>query len=530
MVGEYPTRGNTDTSNSNVVVEDECKNLTKWTLAAGTVGSDRSSTGTFAITDSGEGIKLGTTGDGSTSWKGACARLNLNQSIDEFELECRMHHNSYGINGDPTLFNADKETVGGTVTSGSKTTYYEVTCPSLNIRSGPATSYKKVGTLKKGAKITNGTIEKGWVKWSKDGKTVYCSKEYLKEKFNDSTTVTTTSKTIQNVMVYNTTGSSTGTWLYELADPYSKKLCTLSTGSVVRIVSSEKYKYTEGDKWWEFYKLYTKYNGFIGYVNTANVLFSGDIGSVSWDVDSAIDTADDKTGTIELRGYSENNEEIFCISLIDDNAYYEYTRPYATIGSEVALVTSKAPQPKQDTTTQNQDNKQDVTVTNKLSGKYEDWNDFYGQWNISRKKINDEYIWNIEVKKIKDGAIVKTQKCVNIKSSKYPTSNLSYVKLYEGTTQTLDKTSAMSLGYLKIKKLNNTVEENKNIIHFKANDILEIDLENHKCYLNDIECNNIVDIGSRYFKLPTGESTIKCSTDANIFLTVLFRRKYLGEF
>ena len=70
----------------------------------------------------------------------------------------------------------------------------------------------------------------------------------------------------------------------------------------------------------------------------------------------------------------------------------------------------------------------------------------------------------------------------------------------------------------------------ENIVYFQEGDVLEIDCENHRCYLNDEPCDDLVDIGSRYFELDTGENNIKTnSNDTDTTTSVIFRDKWLGE-
>jgi uncharacterized protein YgiM (DUF1202 family) len=57
---------------------------------------------------------------------------------------------------------------------------YVVTSAKLTIRSGAGNSYSKLGYLKKGA-TEAGVVESGWLKFTYDGKTAYCSAKYLKE-------------------------------------------------------------------------------------------------------------------------------------------------------------------------------------------------------------------------------------------------------------------------------------------------------------------------------------------------------------
>lgn len=57
-----------------------------------------------------------------------------------------------------------------------------VTAKVLNVRSGPAKTYKKVGTLKKGSSVTILSTKAGWKKVSYKGRTGYVYSKFIKVK------------------------------------------------------------------------------------------------------------------------------------------------------------------------------------------------------------------------------------------------------------------------------------------------------------------------------------------------------------
>ena len=521
LVGKYPKLNLPSVKKSTKVLYDECHTTSTWTTSNASIDSDRTTGGTLAMNSSGESVIIGSLPSGDTTWKGVCVRQNLEHSVDEFKLKAKVRHNSRGKNGDPTVFDEDKQEV----ISGKITKFWEVTWSSLNVRTGARTNYKKLGTLKKGYKIKNGTETKGWVKFTYNGKDGYCSKSGLTNKVEDNR-VTTTQK---NMMAYNTTGKGYGTSL--LAEPKhdAKVLCSIQTGTILRVITSKKYRHDfkkDGKPYYsEFYKLAKKYNGYDGYVNVANLLSANDT-TIEYDELEGIDTADDKTGILEIYGFDTNGVKLFCFGMYDDNKWYEYTYPKCIIGNRTVLKSSEAPAPKQKRTTTG-DGDKTVKLTNRLSGRHGDWNEFYGDLIISREKEGNKYVWNVSV--IKDDG--KTQHAKNIKYTDLPTNPLSYVVLYMGTTGTLEKSSAMSLNHIEVQELNpKSDNEDKNIVYFKEGDILEIDCENHRCFLNDEPCDDLVDIGSRYFEVPAGESTINVhSNDDGIVTGVVYREKWLGE-
>lgn len=57
---------------------------------------------------------------------------------------------------------------------------YTVTATQLYVRSGPGTTYDKLGSLVKG-KSVSGTVKDGWLSFDYNGKTAYCSAQFLSE-------------------------------------------------------------------------------------------------------------------------------------------------------------------------------------------------------------------------------------------------------------------------------------------------------------------------------------------------------------
>jgi len=63
----------------------------------------------------------------------------------------------------------------------SKTAYVNTPGMTLNVRSGPGTTYSILGTLKHGEKITVTDENSSWYKLTYNGKTGYVSKSYVKD-------------------------------------------------------------------------------------------------------------------------------------------------------------------------------------------------------------------------------------------------------------------------------------------------------------------------------------------------------------
>lgn len=526
LVGKYPQLGLSQTSKSTRVLADNCETTSNWINSSASIDSDRTTGGTLAMNSAGSGVMIGTAPSGDTTWKGVCVRQNLTKAVDEFKLSCYMHHNSTGKSGDPTAPKY-KNDEGTTIISGGTTTYYQVTCNSLNVRAGAGTSYKKLGTLAKGYKIKNGTLSNGWVKFTYNNKTGYCSSKYLTKK----TETTKVTATVCNFVTVSDAKSSKYIYVRAEAKKSSKALASIPIGECVRCII---YAYADPDSSSrKYYKLAKKYNGVMGYVCVENLVKAGNV-TYTYDDDEDIETSDDKMGIVELYGFDSNGSQLFCLGMYDDNAWYEYTYPKCKIGNRTVLQdNTTVPKPNTGTTISKDSNgNATVTVSNKLSGRLGDWNEYYGRWILTKEKINGQYVWTVEVQKIKDGVTLKTQKTTNIKYSDLPTGELSYVVLYIGVNDTsLEKASAMDFTDIKIDEINPKEEiVDKNVTYFKEGDILEIDCENHRCYLNDESCDDLVDIGSRYFNIATGENNIKInSNDDGIVAGVIYREKWLGD-
>ena len=74
----------------------------------------------------------------------------------------------------------DVNTSSSSDSESSKTVY--ITASSLNVRSGPSTSYDAIGSLKKGASVKTYGSTDGWYKIKYNGKTAYISAKYTSTK------------------------------------------------------------------------------------------------------------------------------------------------------------------------------------------------------------------------------------------------------------------------------------------------------------------------------------------------------------
>ena len=521
LIGDYPSLELQNKDSSSTALNDPCTTTSNWVSSTVPIDSNRSSGGTLAVTNGGSGLCIGTLpSSGSTDnnvWKGVQVRRNLTNALDDFKLEAYFTMTSTGQNGDPTIVPVDKETVY----AGGTKTIYEVKSKTLNCRTGPGTSYLCVGTLKKGAQITDYQIVNGWLKFKKssinNGNTVYCSKSYCTAK-TVSTTITTTKR---NVVVKQATS------IRASASSDATSLIVVPKNGVVRIISTKQYSNKDSDGVVRtYYKLATPYKGYDGYICSGNLYEMTDEPIISITYDTPIETADDKTGILELYGMGVNGERIFKFEMCDDQEYFEYNCPKVYVGLKCEYQDeTKVKKPNSYTSTNNNE----VKVTNYMSGVLGNWNDFYGKISISRIKDNaGNHVWTVSLNKLSNGTIIANKKFTKIINNT-ATENLSYFVLYLGTYGTLDKSADMALNSLKVQGVEIVDTTVNNKIEFHEGDVIDIDFENRNVYLNQELRNDLVDIGSYFFDIEKGINPIKIFTnDTKIYSSGIIQQKWIG--
>lgn len=536
LVGDYPKSPTSSTkAESTLILRDPCESLNGLTLTGANIDANRSYNGSFAISESGNSYMLSSMGDGATTYKGACGRIPLSSNVDQFKIRVKMYHNSTGTNGDPNKYDANVEKYKETPTEGKKETYYKVKCNGLNYRSGPGTNYKSYGTLKKGFEIYNATITKGWCKFNYKSKTCYCSASYLTKALKDGTKSTTSTYNIENVWVTPESGTKLNATkaIYSKANSSSTIIGYIPYGTKIRVLlKQENQLNSKGEVINTFYKMWKPYtdskgNKIQGYVQKDAVTRAIDMDGNAVNYEDDPGYADDKLGTVEVYGFDTNGNQLFKMCMFDDNSYFEYTQPQVRIGNRVVLKdTSKTPTPrKKSVSSGNQ-----TTTSYYLSGKHGDWNDYTGWFTLTRKKVDTQYVWDVEVTKEKDGAVVKTQSSKNLKYTDLPTAQLSYLGIYIGTNAaTMNKCSGMSIAHIEVQSLSPKTSIDEDITYFKQGDVLDLDFENSNCYLNRELRNDLVDIGSTYFSIEPGEVGIAVnSDDTNASLSVSVKEKWVG--
>ena len=509
LIGGIPEKEKDTIKKNTRVLKDAMETTSGWSNTSAPIDAGRSTGGTLSVTSDGKGLMCGNFGSASDGavWHGACYKKSIDTPIKDFKVRIRMKHNSTGVNGDPSHpYQNDTEPP----ISGSKKTYYKVTARSgLRLRKSASTSSAKLLTIPYGTKLT-GTVSKGWLNTTYNGKTGYCYAQYLKNVTSDDTV---TSKERNYVTMKSTA-------IRASASKKATNKKTIPAGKCIRCYYDTKYPTTgKDDVKGKFYKLAKPYDGTTGYVWIENLVQANEY-EVDYDPD--IETADDKLGVVELYGFSANNVQLFKLSMVDDNEFYEFTYPLIRKNGEDFLKDKTvAPEPKK-VTTYNGDTKKVKAI---LSGKYGSWNEFYGELYIERIKNK----WYAYVSKIKEGEVVKKIKSKTVTDKDNQDEELSYIVIYFGTTGNAEKASGMAITDINVYTATK-IEDNKgyNFQEFEAGDMLTIDNSIPAVYLNDEECNDLIDVGSAFFSLEPGENYIKIASDDDVpNVDIMWNNKYL---
>lgn len=538
LVGDYPQlQLSTTKSEQTLILHDPCTSVGTLIQSGANINSGRGTDGSFTISSGGESFILSELGNSSEKIKGACARIALSKNIDDFKVMVRMQCRSSGKNGDPNNIKSEQEKVNETVVTGDKSYYYEVTANGLNYRTGPGTNYTSKGIIPKGTKLTEVTMQNGWAKIKYKTKTYYVYAKYLKKKVKDNSKSTVQTFTVANMLLVPTktlTGAS-GV-VYTKPNLGSKVECTIPYGTPLRIIQrTYTYTYTDSNnskqtvKFYRIYKPWKDKNGknHYGYVNVDNLKgYAGVDNSVDYSDDPAY--ADHKTGIAEVYGFDINGTQIFRLYLGDINQYFEYNQAEVSVSKNSILKTSNTTPKEYTDETVDADGK---TVTNHyMSGQYGSWNDANAYFTLTRKKTGQYYVYSAQVQKNDDGTFTQSVSANNKRSSEYSTEPLSYLAIYIGTmADKLENACGVGISDIKVYELNPESEEISNIKYFKAGDKVDLDFENGDCYVNNELRNDLVDIGSSYFRVNEGETTLQVvSDDTSASLGVLIREKWLG--
>lgn len=522
LIGKYPNLEYNTVDGTTDLINDVCTTTGNWTTSTLPIDDNRASGGTLGVTKQTSGLCIGALGSSSSNakWKGVEVRRNLPSAADEFKLRAEFTFTSTGVNGDPTVKPADTESW----TAGEQSTYYKVTTSKLNVRDTPSLSGKVLGTVTQGFTIRGGYAHGNWLQYRYDDLNkngyVYSSMKYMRA----YTETTQTSHNIRNVVISASTCIQAGPTID------STKLCILNKGDIVRIDTKKMIpSYDSDGKARDWFKLHTPYKGYNGYVCRGNIETWDDSSPViKIEYADAPVTADDKTGVLELYGMGANNERLFKISITDDNEYYEYTQPSIIVGTNHILYKDNTQVPAPKSYTENSSGS--IKNTQYLSGAVGSWNDFYGNVTLERTKDSKgNYTWKYTINKITNGNVVN-QKTGTLQLNSVGTEKLSYIILYMGTHNTLEKCADMALNSLRIQGEVSNYDTNVNKVEFRKGDVIDIDFENRDVYLNEVKRNDLVDISSRYFNIEKGINPIKIfSNDENAVVGAAINEAWVGD-
>ncbi len=539
LVGDYPhLELSTTKKEQTLILHDPCTSVGTLIQSGANINAGRGTGGSFTISSGGESFILAELGSSSTEKiKGACARIALSKNIDDFKVMVRMQCRSSGKNGDPNNVLSEQEKVKEKVIEGGKVTYYEVTANGVNYRTQPSTKGKSQGIIPKGTKLTDVTIQNGWAKIKYKTKTYYVSAKYIAKQVKDNSKSVVKEFTVANMWLTPSktlTGGSCA--VYKKPNPGSKVECTIPYGTKLRIIQ-RPYTYKPKDSnsasqtitYYRIYKPWKDKNGkkHTGYINVDYLKGAAALdNSVDYSDDPAY--ADHKTGIAEVYGFDVNGTQIFRLYLGDINPYFEYNQAEVSVSKKSILITSNdKPKEKTDQTV---DNNGKIITNHYMSGKHGTWNDANAYFTLTRKKTGKNYVYSAQVQKNDDGKFTQSVSANNKRSSEFSTNALSYLAIYIGTmADSLENACGVGISDIRVYELNPEGEEQVNVKYFESGDKLDLDFENGDCYLNNELRNDLVDIGSIYFTVDEGETTLQVvSDDTTASLGVLIREKWLG--
>lgn len=213
---------------------------------------------------------------------------------------------------------------------------------------------------------------------------------------------------------------------------------------------------------------------------------------------AAAKNVDDQIGTLEIYGFSQNGEKLFKLEVADQNQFYEYAEPRAWVGNKLVL-----------------DDAMQAPDSQKSSGSYGHFNDMTGYFQIIRKKDKTgNYSWYIDCEKVQYGKTIAGMIANFYTPEGAPTGDLNYLGFYLGKNGKNNEVATMAITHIQVKEFNSiSSTTNSNVQIFKRGDNLKLDFATGEVILNGVSFLEYLDIGSKFFSIPTGENELAIRTD-----------------
>lgn len=530
-IGGIPTASKPATSTYQVLWHDTMSNPTSWN-STDKIDSNRYGGNSLARTSAGDALTLapGAVEQGGKTWGGAAGMREVTTEVEDFKVEANVYFTSSGKEGDPsepTTKDDDNETISGErIVKYYIDTYARIT----DVYDQPRNNANTVDLVKDGKVVDILSIENGWAhityvnehfwdggKYITKTITGYVKTNILTKVYYDSTedrhygAEPVDARAVGEYTIKNVeTKAKINLWSNPSTNTKeSSVIATIPEETVLRVRTTDQYG---------FYKLYIEYNGKTGYIETTQV--KDTTKAIEYAVDEVKTSSDEQTGVCEIYGWSANNTKLFKLSLSDDNAYADITKPEVQVGSSIVLQDNTSV-PKSNTS----NNSQPLTITEDplLDGSTSNWNDFYGELGIQRKGGK----WKAWVYKMKNGTAVKKLEFKEQVVNNAPTEKLAYITIYMGVLDS-DNRISMSITDVKVTSMDaRGSAQTSTPTLFMKGDKLSIDCYNNRVYLNN-KIFNEIDVGSGFIGLVNGSNDIKVtSDDPNIVWSVSFNERYI---
>jgi predicted phage tail component-like protein len=515
LVGSPPNIDLPNKPPDPVVLNDTCTTLQGWNTVGNVLDGDvvRTIDGSLTINKNGYAITCSNYGNGgdSSEWHGGAGRKNLSREVKDFRVEVEMEHASGGT---LNMISSSGNSTGGSGGSASTNAdgYYTITAvPSLNLRKGRGTNYGIYLSIPTNKRVYVSDISNKWGKTTYNGKTGYIYMAHTKwyGTANTSSSSTTTTKYKTNAKINVRSGRGTK---YKIYGQIPK----------AKIISVSSISNGWG---------YVSYNGMKGYVYMKNLTkettktIRSEIVPFADEVNSN-ETREDRMGRVELYGFDQNGNKLFKVLMKDTSSFYEYSEPEMYIGSHL-VVSDGLSTPNAKTVTVTEDEKSVVKKVD--SGRYGNWNEFDGKFIIERTTKDDKQYWNLKVQKMKnDGTVERELTSGTLSDSTYPKGALANIVIWFGKYKDDIPVDVQNICNIKVTDIELTPPFVANKPIFDIGDELIIDFEEQGVYLNGISHLEQLDIGSEFFKIPAGQSSVTCRTDTdNMSVFAEYRERWL---